>query len=94
MENTTERPLSGFHVRLGECDTSNLVSVGTVEKLVEATGLSKDELVHLALRQMADRYLPRYDKDDGPLTDDQLRAIRDASPATNTPDESFTDRIF
>lgn len=37
---------------------------------------------------------PRYEKDDGPLTDNQLAAIREASPATNTPDVNFTWRLF
>ncbi|NML62848.1 hypothetical protein HHL21_17545 [Massilia sp. RP-1-19] len=94
MKNTTERTSSGFLVRFSARDTTNLVSEVTVEKLVQITGLSKDELVHLALKQMADRYLPSYEKDDGPLMDDQLRAIREGSSATSTPDESFTDRIF
>lgn len=37
---------------------------------------------------------PRYEQDDGVLTDNQLKAIRDLSPATNTPDENFTQRLF
>lgn len=33
-------------------------------------------------------------EDDGPLSEEQLQAIRSASPATNTPDENFTQRLF
>ncbi|HEY0491039.1 MAG TPA: hypothetical protein VGD30_16125 [Telluria sp.] len=94
MANTTERQSPGLLVRFGVHDTDKLVSELTVEKLVQATGLSRDELVQFALRQLAERYFPGYEMDDGPLTEEQLRAIRDASPATTTPDESFTDRIF
>lgn len=36
----------------------------------------------------------RYEPDDGPLTDEQLDAIRAASSATNTPEELFTESLF
>uniref|UniRef100_A0AB39CE45 Uncharacterized protein n=1 Tax=Pseudomonas phage HRDY3 TaxID=3236930 RepID=A0AB39CE45_9VIRU len=35
-----------------------------------------------------------YEPDDGPLTDEQLEAIRAASPATDTPEELFTENLF
>ena len=35
-----------------------------------------------------DRFLPLYEQDDGALTNDQIRAIRDASSAMNTLSES------
>ncbi len=56
--------------------------------------LNKTEVVHLALRLMADRYLPKYELDDGPLTPAQLSAICAVSPATETPEEQFTERLF
>lgn len=91
---STIKHTAGFLVHLRECDSSTGVSEQTVAKLMEATGLSKSEVVHLALKEMAARYLPAYEKDDGVLTSDQLRSIREASTATNTPDESFTERLF
>lgn len=33
---------------------------------------------------------PEYEKDDGPLTDEQLAAIREASGVEQVPDDSFT----
>lgn len=35
-----------------------------------------------------------YEPDDGPLTDEQLDAIRAASPASDTPEELFTENLF
>lgn len=35
-----------------------------------------------------------YEEDDGPLTEEQIKAIREASAATDTPDENFTERLF
>lgn len=37
---------------------------------------------------------PTYELDDGPLTDEQIEAIRKASPATNTPKENFDKHLF
>ena len=83
-----------FLVRLRKQDTPTGVTPTTIELLSEQTGLTKTEIVHLALRQFADRYLPRYELDDGSLTDAQLKAIRAASPASQIPEEHFTERLF
>ncbi|MGV7211196.1 hypothetical protein ACLB1G_25450 [Oxalobacteraceae bacterium A2-2] len=84
----------GFLLRLHKQDSAEGVSEETVQKLMDVTGLSRTEVAHLALRQMANRYLPCYEQDEGALTPEQIRAIRQASPATDTPEDSFTDRIF
>ncbi|GJJ05736.1 hypothetical protein RugamoR64_62740 [Duganella rhizosphaerae] len=94
MPKDAPKPASQFLLRLRERDTPTGVSEATVEKLMKATGLSKTEVAHLALKQMAGRYLPFYEQDDGPLTLAQLRAIREASSATDTPEAQFTQRIF
>lgn len=94
MERTAEKQSVGFLLRLRKQDTPTGVSVTTVEALMNLTGLSKTEVAHLALRQMANRYLPTYEQDDGALTNDQIRAIRSISSATNIPEERFTERLF
>ncbi|MCO8166244.1 MULTISPECIES: hypothetical protein [Pseudomonas] len=83
-----------FLVRLRPQDTPSGVSISTVEMLMSQTGLNRTEVVHLALRELANRWLPRYEEDDGPLTDAQYEAILAASPATDTPEELFTQRLF
>ncbi|MBO3274153.1 hypothetical protein [Pseudomonas schmalbachii] len=94
MTLTAEKQTEGFLLRLRKQDTPTGVSNSTIEKLMETTGLSKTELAHLALRQMADRYLPRYELDDGPLTTAQSKAIRRASKATDIPEERFNERLL
>jgi len=81
-------------LRLRKQDTPTGVSSHTIELLTQQTGLSKTEVIHLALRQLADRCLPKYELDDGPLTDAQLSAIRAASTATKIPRERFTKGLF
>jgi hypothetical protein len=90
----TERKTGDFLLRLRKQDTPTGVSAGTIAALVDLTGLSKTEVAHLALRQLADKFIPRYDQDDGALTDDQIRSIRAASTATNIPEERFSERLF
>lgn len=94
MQLHTEKTSNGFLLRLRKQDTPTGVSNETVEKLAIVTGLTKTEVVHLALRELADRYLPKYELDDGDLTDQQLLVIREISPATQIPDNHFSRRLF
>ena len=81
-------------VRFGSRETPKGVSIQTVDRLAQQTGLSKTEVIHLALRQLANRCLPKYGMDDGPLTDAQIEAIRAASHASQIPRERFTAGLF
>lgn len=80
--------------RLCKQDTPTGVSGATIDRLTKQTGLSQTEVIHLALRQLADRCLPKYELDDGPLTDAEHEAIRAASSASSTPDDRFTKKLF
>lgn len=94
MNAVAEKQSESFLLRLRKKDTPTGVSNITIESLMELTGLTKTEVAHLALRQMADKYLPRYEKDDGPLTAQQIDAIRNASSATHIPEDHFNERLF
>jgi hypothetical protein len=83
-----------FLLRLRPQDTPSGVSSSTLELLMLQTGFNRTELVHYALRQLANRFLPKYEMDEGSLTPAQYEAIRAASPASHTPDELFTERLF
>jgi hypothetical protein len=83
-----------FLLRLRNQDTPTGVSGATIKMLMERTGLNRTEIAHLALRQMANRYLPQYEMDNGPLTAKQSAAIRANSTASSTPDESFSEGLF
>jgi hypothetical protein len=75
-------------------DTRADLSGNTLDLLAKLTGLSRTGVIHLALRQMADRCLPQYGMDDGPLSDAQHAAIRLASRAAIIPAHRFTKKLF
>lgn len=83
-----------FVLRLREKDTPSAISGFTLDALMTVTGMTKTELAHLALRKFADSVLPHYEKDDGPLTTAQIRAIRELSTATDVPEERFTKSLI
>lgn len=89
MNISTEKQASSFLFRLRSQDTPTGISSDTFERLIQETGLSKTDLLHLALRKMADEYLPRYELDDADITEAQIQYLRDISPAKNIPEERF-----
>ncbi|HBQ5416861.1 TPA: hypothetical protein L7507_005242 [Klebsiella pneumoniae] len=83
-----------FVLRLREKDTPNAISGITLDALMTVTGMTKTELAHLALRKLADAYLPHYEKDDGPLTTAQIQVIREASTASGKSEERFNKTLL
>ncbi|NHB93655.1 hypothetical protein [Photorhabdus cinerea] len=94
MQRNHEKPVASFLLRLRNQDTPTGISAETLEALVNVTGMSKTELTHLALRNLADQYLPHYERDDGPLTNEQLSTIRNASEANALSDDVFTQSLI
>ncbi|MBS9425452.1 hypothetical protein [Photorhabdus caribbeanensis] len=94
MHNIQGKTTASFLIRLRNQDTPTGISAGTLDELVKVTGMSKTEIAHLALRNFADRYLPHYEKDDGPLNDEQICTIREVSAASDIADDNFTQRLF
>ena len=70
----------GLLLRYRETDSSYGVTRTTATKLARTLGLSETQVVHVALANLARQALPRYEPDDGPLTDEQLAAIRKRVP--------------
>ena len=66
---------NGILLRYRERDTAYGVTRKTTAKLAETLGLSETQVVHVALANLARQTLPRYEPDDGPLTDAQMAAI-------------------
>jgi hypothetical protein len=64
-----------FLFRAREQDTPHHVSQATIEKLMVHTGLSKTAVLHQALRDFADAYLPRLDDNNPALTAGEREAI-------------------
>ncbi len=85
---TTRRkkpPTAGILLRYREKDSALGVSRETATRLAESLGVSETQVIHVALAQLARQTLPRYEVDNGPLTDEQYIAI-----AKQIPQEGFT----
>ena len=67
-------------LRYRDSDTPYGVSRRTAIKLANTLGLSETQVIHVALAQFARQTLPRYEADDGPLSDEQLAAIEKRVP--------------
>lgn len=94
MTQTLDTKQESFLFRLRRTDTPTGISANTFACLMEATGLSKTELAHYALRLLANKTLRNYDDDDGPLTDIQIATIRDMSPIKNINESDFNEKLF
>jgi hypothetical protein len=55
------------------------VARATLKRLAEQLGLNETQVVHLALKDLAARELPRYAPDDGLPAKSQLRVIQKAA---------------
>lgn len=71
-----KNPSTGILLRYRDSDTAYGVSRKTASKLAKALGLTETQVIHVALAQLANQTLPRYEQDDGPLTVRQAKAIK------------------
>lgn len=67
---------SGFLLKFRSADSSYGVTRGTVKAISNTLGLTETQVVHIALSKLAQEVLPAYEPDDGPLTQEQLAALR------------------
>ena len=73
-------PADGILLRYRDKDTAYGVTRKTATKLASTLGLSETQVVHVALANLARQTLPRYEVDDGPLTEEQMNAIDRLQP--------------
>ncbi len=66
---------TGVLLRYRDKDTAYGVTRSTTTRLAQTLGLSETQVVHVALANLARQTLPRYEADNGPLTDEQYAAI-------------------
>ena len=71
---------SGILLRYRDKDTAYGVTRKTTTKLADTLGLSETQVVHVALANLARQTLPRYEADNGPLTDSQYADIKKLVP--------------
>jgi DNA-binding MurR/RpiR family transcriptional regulator len=80
---TTRRkkpPATGILLRYRDKDSALGVSRETATRLAESLGVSETQVIHVALAQLARQTLPRYEVDNGPLSDEQYDAIEKQVP--------------
>jgi hypothetical protein len=73
-------PAAGILLRYRDKDTAYGVTRKTTARLARTLGLSETQVVHVALANLARQTLPRYEADDGPLTQQQMDEIRRMQP--------------
>ncbi len=56
-------------------DSTTGVTRSTAKRLAETLGVDETQVIHLALHEMATRYLPQYEADEGALSKTQLKQI-------------------
>jgi hypothetical protein len=71
---------AGILLRYRERDSALGISRETATRLAESLGVSETQVIHVALAQLARQTLPRYEIDNGPLTDVQHEAIEEQVP--------------
>jgi len=72
---------AGILLRYRDKDSAFGVSRDTALKLADTLGVSETQVVHVALAHLARQTLPRYEIDNGPLTDEQMDEIRRLQPS-------------
>lgn len=81
MTAAVSSPPDALLMRFQPTDTTTKVSRATLTKLAKQLGYKREsEVLHYAVRKLADEVLPTYEPDDGLLTAKQLAAIRRISP--------------
>jgi hypothetical protein len=64
-------------IRFRDKDSKEGISRATMKEIARALDLSETAAVHRALAEFAQRYVPQYPRDNGPITEEQHRAIAD-----------------
>ena len=76
---TTATAPDALLMRFQPNDTASKVSRATLSRLAKQLGYAREsEVLHYAVRKLADEVLPKYEPDDGPLNSKQMAAIRKA----------------
>jgi hypothetical protein len=66
--------------RYRSTDSLTGVTRDTAKRIAKALGVDETQAIHRALRELAIKVLPQYERDDGPLTAVQIQRIRQRAP--------------
>lgn len=76
----TRSPANQIAFRFRTIDSATGVTRVTVKCIANLLAVNEAKVIHLALRDMALKTLPRYEADDGPLTATQIQQIKQLAP--------------
>jgi hypothetical protein len=90
----TQHTDSSIVVRLKKQDTPIGISRDTLDDLATQLNISKTEVMHMALREMADRYSVPYDLEGGQLKTEAYVPLHSLPEESLTPDQQFFKNHF
>ena len=61
-------------------DSATGVTRTTTKRLAEVLGVDETQVIHLALHELATKFLPQYEADEGALTKAQLNQLKKSAP--------------
>ena len=61
-------------------DSATGVSRTTAKRLADVLGVDETQVIHLALHELATKFLPQYMADEGALTKAQLSQVKQSAP--------------
>ena len=61
-------------------DSATGVTRTTTKRLAEVLGVDETQVIHLALHELATKFLPQYKADEGALTKAQLKQVKKSAP--------------
>jgi len=73
-------PTKTLLFRLRRSDSPHGVSARTLRKLAEVLDMPETQVIHQALRKLADDFIPAYEADGGPVSDRMLEALKACVP--------------
>jgi len=67
-----------FRYRLQDSPTG--VTRTTAKRLADVLGVDETQVIHLALHELATKFLPQYEADEGSLSKVQLNQVKKSAP--------------
>jgi hypothetical protein len=61
-------------------DSATGVTRTTAKRLSDVLGVGETQVIHLALHELATKFLPQYEADEGALTKAQFNQVKKSAP--------------
>ena len=69
-----------FAFRYRSQDSATGVTRTTTKRLADVLGVDETQVIHMALHELATKFLPQYEADEGALTKAQLNQVKKSAP--------------